>query len=384
MDSDGQGWAMDWSGITQIVRAYCRSQAILHNYKIATDVSGAVRFQTLEVDWKKVREQTEAQSQQTLLDWQSSRHLRLQFNYLVDYRAQTLSNERKFHDLQQDLSKKTLEAIDQKVKSLQNWQKGAEIVRDVCAGMLVVGSGIITGGTAWGVETGGAAASTGALATGAGLKGVAKYQEKHNVGSAVLETGTEIVTGLISLGPVTEGARQISQGAALAVKLLGVSIGGVMDVGKTLVEGESMKQAVAGAAAKMAVKVAFPSEMLAKSAIPIVARITPSLARGAHTAVDFAIEYAADSAADNAGTRACRAFEVEVHRQSHRTPSKHSSGSARPPAAFGADVPHLADVVLALTSGPGTDVDYVRTIALRSLQTSRRQPLMSIGGSSLP
>ncbi|MGA2443408.1 MAG: hypothetical protein ABSH08_20850, partial [Tepidisphaeraceae bacterium] len=267
-------------------------------------------------------------------------------------------------------------------KTGERWVEGLEFVQKLSAGTLVIASGIVTGGAAWGVELSGAAASGGMLTIGASLKGVHKYYEKHNIGAAVLETSTEIVTGLIPLGPASKVAKEFGNGAAVAVKILGASIGAVMDVGKTIVEGESMKEAVASAAAKMAVKIVFPSDQLAKCAIPIVAKIAPGLAHGAHTIAEFASEFAKDSTVNYTGTRASRAFEVEVHEPFHPVHSKHSSNSARPLAISDAANPHLTDIVLALTSGQGTPVDYVKTTAMRSLQPSMRQPLMSIGSGA--
>ena len=112
-------------------------------------------------------------------------------------------------------SQRTFDSID--AAGWETWIARMTWLRDTSATVLVVTSGIMTGGAAPALLT---------LAAGSTLRGVATYQDSGNVGAAVVNGVGTMVVGAIGLGTAaaSSGAAQAAEMSRRSIAL--ISIGG--------------------------------------------------------------------------------------------------------------------------------------------------------------
>lgn len=386
---NGEGWAMDWDGVARIVRAYCRSEAMLaHSARVEEKNRFGPNLVTVDVDWKEVYEDLEDLASDYLYRWQHSLQRRLQFNYLIDFRARTRSNEAKFHAMQQSASKETFANMERSIGKGETGVTVATGIRDLAAGTMVAISTVATGGVA-----------TAALGIGAAGKGLGKFQDakirdSRAVGQAILEATGTVVVGMFELPVVKEALESAAMPVAqkLFAKFVVAKIDASLEGVKTLAEGGTLRQAMAGAVAKGALNMGPDLlGMVAKKALPIVVKIIPkgaikaatkvletgaakTVIKGLNTEPGKAVikgiqDFAGDKAVDRIKEAAGPGEETDGHDHS----GAHASGQLRPfkaGAGKAGEVPfvRMADTLHALISGPGTDVDFVSQTAMYQLR----------------
>lgn len=363
----GEIWAVNPDGVASIIRAYCRSEALARQ-KIHKDNSPfPPHMYTVDVDWKVVRNEVDALSKELILRWDYSNSARLQFQTLVEYRAQTLANEATFHRLMQSATHQTFESMDKAVSMGESGVKYARMVRDGSAAIVVAGATVVTGG---------GAAGLGLLAAGSGLKGLGKYQDTGNVGAAAIEASTEFVGGIFDLGPVSKAiAGAGSVGRKIVAKIVVVQLQGQLQAVKTLAEGgePNLKKAVAAAAAKAGFSIAGDAifDKISERAVPIVAKLVmkhrpralsfksaDALARGGIATVTAAKNSLSDRGIDRFADRFGGAEKKESDGPNDGRVFDHQD------IAASATLHHLADTAHALDGAPSSDVSFVSTVAM--------------------
>lgn len=189
---------------------------------------------------------------------------------------------RSLQAMQRSASRETTGNIDQSVRRGEIGLQAATTVRDLSATTLVVGSTFLTGGAAVAVLGGGSA-----------LRGVARYQDHGNIGSAILEASGTFIVGVIPLGAAATAEGQVAQtavtmtsrvtaagtttaGQRAVVVVVGASMDASFEGMKAVVEGQSTAQALRAASARFGVDVLSGGmgARLDNLAFPVVARLT--------------------------------------------------------------------------------------------------------------
>ena len=146
-------YAVDWETIYGIIRNYCRSGAQLDHARTVRESQAGINplswglpdLQYVEVDWDKVREQTQKgmifRSIQAANDFARSPEM------VANQMKTLISDTRRYHDRFQNYMKSVSQAstaeIEKSVKMFGNMVEGAKWVRDLSGAILV---GLGTGG----------------------------------------------------------------------------------------------------------------------------------------------------------------------------------------------------------------------------------------------
>jgi hypothetical protein len=270
---------------------------------------------------------------------------------LIQMRHET---ERSVEDVRQMQHLASAELRRNIERSVHRGEIGVDVatkVRDLSATTLVVGSAFITGGAAVAVLGGGSA-----------LKGVGNYEDKGNVGSAVLTATGTFVVGIIPLtGGTLKGAASvmtrvggeaIKYGERAVLAVVGAGIDAQFQACNALIEGKSGREALQAAAARFAVDVIAGGigMKLDKWALPVIARIVSD------TAVGYGGDKVVDQLAEGGGE--ARRPGLLEHVAIRRAPA--ASASMPTPAR-----PAVCDANAVLSSGSCSPDDWVRQIVLQ-------------------
>jgi hypothetical protein len=216
-------YAVDWGGVSKLIRSYVRSEATLCNAKVNTEHHwNGPNLHTVDVEWDKVQERTRFESETSLRDFYNlaQYNMQMQLARLVHWVDDTRVNNARFQKLMRDAQKETMANID---KSVERWDiaiKGARLTRDFSAEFVMVSATAISGGTAL---------ALGGLATGAGLKATARAQDDPHA------TKTNIAATFAS---------------EFAIGLLDLKVAGAVKAAGERAAEEALKRAIGGEAAR--------------------------------------------------------------------------------------------------------------------------------------
>lgn len=241
LDGAGREWAVERNAMYALVRDHVRAVETRRR-TVRKAVSQGLLLPTLinvEIDYNGLRDEVDEESRR----WWSNTQDRITrmrgedfFQELVSMRKEAREKNAEIETMQREAIRDTQISINATVDNLEAGKKVAEFVRNLSASVLVVGAGIISGGAGFAV-----------LGAGAGLKGVAKFQDTGNVGAAVLEGTSNVVVGAVGIaGKGAEGAKTLL--------VVGSAIDGTMDGVKALVDGQSGKTALLQGFAKFGVQ----------------------------------------------------------------------------------------------------------------------------------
>ncbi len=359
-DTRWQGWEVNWEGVTRIVRAYCRAQSLLEDSQLFCTPGEQTFFGKLpdtyfvEVDWAAVQYHTNAKSLKMLDDLNHISSLNILFNLLLDYRNQTRGYEAEFHKRQEEGMKRTSRNVEEAVALGERRIEIAKIVRDTSAGVVVAVATLPVAVTAAGAaatteaaiaaaaarET---AAHAGLLVIGAGQKAYAKFQDKHNIGSAILEAASTILVGRFEIGPLAKATEK----APFVFLFFKAKIDATFEIGKTLVEGGSAKDALktAGKTIGFDLLTGGFGIMVGKAAMPALVKLR-HLYEKSPAATKIGLNYAQDLAKD----KIVEGPEPSEHRKSDSEGKKN---------VFKGDCLQILDW--------GGDIQFVESTAIRPI-----------------
>lgn len=201
-------YAIDWGGVGRLIRSYVRSRATLTNTTVNEEFHWiGPTIHTLDVDWDKVRHQTDSESEMLLADFYRGAQMsaQTQIARLLHWVDQTRLNNAAFQKTMHDAQKQTMENIEKSVERAETGLKIARGTRDASAEFLMVSATMVSGG-----------AALLAIGGGSALKATAKGQDDPNAtkGTIAATFASEFAFGMVDLG----GAKFIDAAAKRAAE----------------------------------------------------------------------------------------------------------------------------------------------------------------------
>ena len=246
--TNGRKFIVNWPHVVAIIFEWQYQQALLGRCRIERERSSrGLAWQTLYrfvVDSKNIREEVSPKFAQ----WFNQINFRLRsgmLNEVAENLADMRQETRSFVD--QQLAKLKV-AQEKTYRSMENHvalgNVGVELAkrtRNACAQFLLVGSAAVA-----------IPAGLAALSGGAGLKGIGKYQDTGNIGSAVVEASGSFVVGLVGISSSTATVVAGESGGK-AIFFVGSLLDSGFEGAKSLLEGNSVNQALKKSASKLIV-----------------------------------------------------------------------------------------------------------------------------------
>lgn len=256
-------YLVDWAAVGRMIRSYVRSRATLANTKVNEEFHWiGPTLHTLDVDWDKVKSQTDSESATLLAEFYRKAQFSTQSQIacLAHWVETTRKNNDEFHKKMQDAQKKSMANIDKSVGRAETGLRIARATRDASAEFLMVSATIVSGG----------AVAVGAVAVGSGLKATAKSQDDPAAtkGAVAVTFASEFAFGLIDIagGKVIdhyaeraaeeallkavggEAAKKVAEEAAKKGTKLGLAIlwnqvkGVTLEPAKAVIQGKTFQQ----------------------------------------------------------------------------------------------------------------------------------------------
>lgn len=232
-DKKGKTWKLNLENTRQLCYAYRRSiwlsRAIVSRHISSVNLGWRMEMTTIEVNWKGIRNSVQAAADNDVFNfWHDKvpadgREAAASLTY---YRNATRSNLAIYQRKLRESDANNRKAIERMKDNAENTRK----IGEVAAGGLIACSSLLTGGLA-----------TTALVGGGALKGVFKYQDKGEVGTALVEAGLEIGVGILGLKSMKGVSDKIGEGVICWVIKPG------SEFIKSVVDGDSIPQAAASA-----------------------------------------------------------------------------------------------------------------------------------------
>lgn len=187
-------YCVDWAVVGRMLRSYVRSRAVLANATVNTESHWiGPNLHTVDVDWDKVKTQTNQQAEGLLADFFRSAQFsgQNQISRLAHFVEITSHNNLKFQGMMRDAQHKTMENIDASVSRAETGIKVARFTRDASAEFLMVTASLVA------VPVG-----IGAIAVGSGLKATARGQDDPKATKRTIAAtfATEFVFAVVELG----------------------------------------------------------------------------------------------------------------------------------------------------------------------------------------
>ena len=270
---DGR-FAIDWTALAALIGANARAQVLSGARKVPIEEHLLLpNVYTLDVDWDKA-----AVTSKQAVAGSLPHFYRLIVNGKVSGEDMIKIVDTYQHSTSYELGRYWAyakqvsdENLRQQVWGESLWgnaASGARLLRDMSAEVLMIGATALSGGLAAGM----------AVSVGASIKTTAKYQDTGNVAAAVLTGTTELLFGSIKL------AKLKPNGAEKAI-IAFVKAG--FEAGRSVIEGESMTDAVFGAAASTGLELLGNTKMaerlVKRAAVPLEVRIGGMLNSGKAT-----------------------------------------------------------------------------------------------------
>jgi hypothetical protein len=158
------------------------------------------------------------------------------YRQLIVLRRDAVRLTARLRERQSDASRRTSTNIDRAVQRGEMLVSASRGVRDVSAGVLVLGATFLSGGAAIGV-----------LGAGSALRGTGTYQDTGNVGAAVLTSTTTFAFGMIPLarGSMLAPGATLSAGEQTVMFFIGVQNNASTAAMNALVLGQDARSAIA-------------------------------------------------------------------------------------------------------------------------------------------
>jgi len=244
-------WQIDWALLTNILESNAFHRALLKNsHRRVESQADWNPFSwsmpdliTVEIDWKAHRADTKSFTNDMMAQAKrmaaNGRITNLK-DFVQTKIAETDTHVSKYKEKVSHASRAAMKQIEKSVSKYDNRIGIAKFIRDRSVDGVLVGATVLSGG-----------AAIAAISGGSVLKGTYSYQDKGNVGLALLETGSTLIVSVIPIGiasrAATTGLKQtVGEKAALVV------IETQLDTIKGLVDGETLKQAASRAITKAA------------------------------------------------------------------------------------------------------------------------------------
>jgi hypothetical protein len=269
-------FCIDWDTCCQIIRSYYRSSAQLKHASERKESQrglnpfswGMPDLSYLEVDWDKVRKDTE---ENTLSDaWKLAAFATFGkhgidelVSKLQQMQKETRSNTAKFNGQQRKVTQASMDSIKSSVASYQSTIDVLKDVRDTSGAALILAATVATGG-----------AAVSAAVAGGGLKTWAAYQDTGSLGVATIEAAQNIIICVIP------AARGVKLGEKVAAeKVMKVVMVAVLETDKAVLEGHELSVALqkglakgAGSAAGELLKGPL-KKIIDRTAVPLTAKV---------------------------------------------------------------------------------------------------------------
>jgi hypothetical protein len=241
-DERGESYFIDWDIVYRILHAYHLANERDRQSRVVRDVEPGVSgwflpaIESVEVPWHQVRSKATANADHDFDRFSEVwvRDVRILHRSLTGFTRATETATARFRDLMASTQSENMARVNSAVRLNEAGEGIARFFRDTAAEGLVIGSTLLTGGAA--------APALAALGGGSALKGVGKYQDSGNVGSAFV-TGT----GTFIFGLFKVGGTKLSRAEEAAV----VVVQAQWETMNALVDGKSMSEALAKGGAKL-------------------------------------------------------------------------------------------------------------------------------------
>jgi hypothetical protein len=326
LTSDDGIYLVNWDGVARIIRPYARGRAMVAYSDVVLAEKHWVGpdLYSLEVDWDKVRTETQNQTDHELMKFHSGarRSMQTQMKRLVDMLESAEDDHDEIQRRMLEAQSRTMENVEQSVRRGEIGLEVSKFVRDASAEFLMVASGYVTGGA-------NSVALGGAFGVGAGsmLKGVGTYQETGKIHDAVATFSTNLLFGALDLkvGKVIEKATASLSGQ-IGLAIVWAKAKAVAEVPKSVIEGKHLDKAVSSGGVKLIASTPGTASIEGLKAYLEPLEMKPWA---------IPVEVALNLALDKAGAKLAHAGEKEPER---KTPPRHMPPSTRHQ--------HLMDAVL--------------------------------------
>ena len=233
---EGQ-YAINWDTVEQIIKS-CASARLIkkHSKEVAVDTHFfGPTLRTYETEWDQVEANVKTQVVDIMAPWLRSGHsIGELLAFLRSMIKEAKEKKREVQEIRRSLSATSMAGIR---KNAEKWGmaiEGTKIVRDLSADIVMVGATVASGGTA----------AIGYAAAGSAMKGAWNYQDKGNVGKALMEFSGSFILAAIPIGAKTSGVKDGAE--KFVVILLDLQF----NTAKELMDGKSAGAALQAAAIK--------------------------------------------------------------------------------------------------------------------------------------
>lgn len=289
VDNNGRTWGVNQLGLWILIREYLHATMLLRRATVVRETRWiGPDLVTVDINFDGFRREKDSTAPelyqsvtQGILD-----NPDVAFGSIIQMRRETRTNSDELRTMQQGASREIMANIETSVSRGELGVDVARTVRDISATTLVVGATFLSGGTALAVLGGGSA-----------LKGTSTYQDTGNVGAAVLDASATFTIGAIGIGaagPSSSAATtmmsRVGQASSStmrqavtqhvrqngAIILVGAGLNAQFEMAKGLVQGQTMSQALRGAATRFGVDVltgGILGPVLDKCALPVAVRL---------------------------------------------------------------------------------------------------------------
>lgn len=260
-------YLVDWEKVHDIMRGCYLYQFARAELKVVTvegEQIGEADLKEIRIPWSSIRPKASTATNSVLGPIIQNNDIGALYRLIhLVYFPQMVENKKVVRDQMSRVQTDNANSVNRLVEIWGGVIGVTKVVRDTSFTIVSIGAGIV-GGPA-GVALA-AAASSG--------KGVAKYQDTHNIGSALIEGTASFITTIIPIGGASAGLKN-SKTLDGVIVLIDASF----DTTQNLVEGDSFLKAVTKAGGKQIVGKGFGKlanfhqkdveKLIANSAIPI-------------------------------------------------------------------------------------------------------------------
>ena len=279
-DSQSRSWEVDPAGFAYIVRSSIRNRAMLRRSRQVT-ISGGLLWPTrvnFETDFVGINAEVDQTSERFVTDgWrQASLQGAGLFGSLVGLRSDALNDGDEYRRRSMAASHQSQENLTAAIDRGEMVVRGLQFTRDTSAGILLAGATVVSGGAAAALVAG----------LGTGLRFAARVEDGGTVGQAAAGAALDLV-----VFAVTRGAASTLAGPTVSLEnftptmaqrgtlaFLGVVMNTGADLARTAVNGDAIRNPLAGAGARVGAETvnALLSNIVNVRGLPILATLNRS------------------------------------------------------------------------------------------------------------
>lgn len=291
-DSRGGGWAVNPDGIAHVLRSTAYNRTLLQRASLVRVNHGWNMPTTTEVqvNFNGIRDESTRFASAAILDATSNvaADPRGIYEFLVRAREDGENAGGEYRRMVQQASAESARAIQSTVNFWESAETVAKFTRDVCAGALLIGASVLTGGTAaagataiGGTTLGTGTALAGTLAAGTGLTFTGNTQDnlaagqtmRQAMGNAAISTSIAVVTNVLvpaGMGRVSRGMTGVAASGLPARSLtMGENVVLGLVTTQANIAGDMIKTALTADAAGPAVAQQMQRQVLARTGFEI-------------------------------------------------------------------------------------------------------------------